>query len=196
MRAVVWLIRLEIGIWKSLYLFARRKVAGVRPGDQPFPYVGHVSMVLMGFIFASIVELPLFHVIIPWESVRLVVDILCLWGLAWMLGYSASLKVYPHLLGETSLRVRHGSGTDIDIPWERIAEVRAKRRDTEKDRLHVVDEVAMLPLLKETNVEVVLREPTPVTLPKGEQTLTEIRFHVDTKGFVAAARERLTARAG
>ena len=120
MKAIMWVIRLEIGIWKSLFLYVARRTAGTRPGDVAFAYNGHLFLVLFGFIFASLCELPLLHVIIPWEKVRLAADVLSIWGLFWMLGYAASLKVFPHLLTPEALRVRHGAGLDIAIPWDAV----------------------------------------------------------------------------
>lgn len=192
-----WVVRLEIGIWKSLGLLAMRRTAGLKAGDEAFPYIGHVSLVLFGFIFASMCELPLLHVLIPWEHVRLTVDIISIWGLLWMIGYAASLKVFPHLVGPDALRIRNGAHTEIVVPWAAVATVTAKRRDTEKDRFQVVDGIALLPILKETNVEVTLADPTVIATPKGDALLTEIRFHVDdVKGFVAAVRARAGVTSG
>jgi hypothetical protein len=55
------------------------------------------------------IELVAVHPLLPWEIIRLVADILGLWGLVWMLGLLASLSVHPHLVADAGLRVRHGA---------------------------------------------------------------------------------------
>lgn len=73
-------------------------------------------------------ELVVVHLLLPWETVRLLADVLSIWGLLWMLGYLASVKVFPHLLAEDELRIRYGTTVDIAVPLEAIAEMTSQRR--------------------------------------------------------------------
>jgi hypothetical protein len=193
---VRWFVRLEIGIWRSLFLWLTRRVAGQGPGVATFSYARQLLPLLAAFIFVSLIELPVVHLLIPWETVRLVTLVVSVWGLLWMLGLLASMKVFPHLLGDAGLRIRYGTTVDIELPWTAVASVTARRRSVSSGK-HVVVErgedgaVASVPVLKQTRVDVVLHRPTAVELPDGAQAITELRLYADdARAFVAAARGR------
>jgi len=197
---VRWLVVLEIGIWRSLFLWVTRRVPGLGPGARAFPYARQVTPIIWAFIFVSLVELPVVHLLLPWDSVRLVVLVLSVWGLLWMVGLLASMKVYPHLIDDAGLRVRSGARVDIRIPWEAVASVSGRRRSVatgENVHLEHGDDgatVASVPMMKQTRVDVVLRSPTAIGLPAGPRELTALRLYADDAGaFVATARERLAA---
>jgi hypothetical protein len=187
-----WLVRLEIGIWRSLFLLVTRRVHGRGPGVQVFAYHRQIAPVIAAFIFVSMIELPVVHLLIPWETVRLMVLVLSVWGLLWMVGLLASVKVFPHLLDQRGLRIRYGTMADVAIPWEAVASINARRGrvDTQR-RVHVEGPVLSVPVMKQTRVEVKLREPTAVRLPGGTEEVSELRFYADDpRGLVASARER------
>jgi hypothetical protein len=90
-----------------LYVALARWVArrpDVPAGAVPHGYDRTVTPVMWLWIFASAAELPLVHVLIPWEAVRITALVLGAWSLVWMVGLLASLKVYPHLLTGWSRR--------------------------------------------------------------------------------------------
>ena len=181
-------MRFEIGIWRSLLLWVTRRVAGRGPGVATFSYARQLIPLLCAFIFVSIIELPVVHLLIPWDTVRLVVLVISVWGLLWMFGLLASMKVFPHLLDETRLRIRYGASVDIRIPWTAVADVTARRRGEGVED----GSVATVPVLKQTRVDVALHRPTEVVLPDGAREITELRLYADdAREFVAAARERL-----
>jgi hypothetical protein len=195
-----WLVRLEIGIWRSLFLLAARRVPGRGPGVGTFPYAKEVSPLLYAFIGVSALELVVLHLILPWATVRTIALVLSLWGLLWMIGFLASLRVFPHLVGPDGLRVRYGTSVDVRVPWEAVADVRSV-----KHRLSTGKTVQVLPaeegdavhvaVLKRTRVDVVLQRPTTLVLPDGPREVTAVRLDADDpKAFVAAVRERLAER--
>ena len=198
---VRWLVRLEIGIWRSLFLWVTRRVPGLGPGARAFSYARQVSPIIGAFIFVSLVELPVVHLLLPWDAVRIAALVVSVWGLLWMVGLLASMKVYPHLIDDAGLRIRYGTTTDIRIPWEAVASIGARRRSVPTGR-HVHLEhgddgatVANVAVMKQTRVDVVLRRPTAIELPDSTEQLTGVRFYADdARGFVATARERLADR--
>jgi hypothetical protein len=107
---VRWLVRLEIGIWRSLFLGLTRRVPGRGPGVEAFSYAKEITPILWAFIFVSALELPVVHLLIPWQPLKLAVLILSVWGLLWMLGYLAGMRVFRHLLDDSGLRIRNGPG--------------------------------------------------------------------------------------
>jgi hypothetical protein len=195
-----WLVTLEIGIWRSLFLSVTRRVSGRGTGVEELSYAKEVAPIMGAFIFVSLVELPVVHLLLPWDAVRLIADVLSVWGLLWMLGFLASMKVFPHLLDDHGLRVRHGTTADIRIPWEAVASITSRRGSVPTNR-HVQVErtddgtVVSVAVLKQTKVDVVLRRPITVKLPKGAEEITELRFYVDDpRAFVATAHRHLTDR--
>ncbi len=195
-----WLVRLEIGIWRSLFLLAARRVPGRGPGVGTFPYAKEVSPLLYAFIGVSALELVVVHLILPWETVRTIALVLSLWGLLWMIGFLASLRVFPHLVGPDGLRVRYGTSVDVRVPWEAVADVRiAKHRLPTGRTVQVLPaeegDVVHVAVLKRTRIDVVLQAPTRLGLPDGPRDVTAVRLDADDpRAFVAAARERLAER--
>ncbi len=195
-----WLVRLEIGIWRSLFLLAARRVPGRGPGVQTFPYAREVSPLLGAFIFVSALELVVVHLILPWATIRTVLLVLSIWGLVWMIGFLASMRVFPHLLDERGLRLRYGTSVDVRVPWEAIASVTASRRSLTSGRsVQLLDtddgQAVAVAVLKRTRVDVVLHGPTTLELPDGPAEVTAVRFDADDpKAVVAAVRDRLADR--
>jgi hypothetical protein len=182
------LVRMEIGVWRSLFFWITRRVPGAGPDTEAFSYSRQVAPIIGAFIFVSLIELPVVHLLIPWDSVRIVVLILSVWGLLWMFGYAASVKVFPHLLDARGLRVRYGATVDVRVPWDAVAEVRAARGSVGSGKSVVVEDgVASVPVMKQTRVEVRLREPTALT--GAPEAVTAVRLYADDpRAFVAAAR--------
>ena len=78
---VRWLVVLEIGIWRSLFLLVTRRVPGGGPGVQAFSYARDITPIMGAFIFVSVLELPVVHLLLPWETIRHIADALSIWGL-------------------------------------------------------------------------------------------------------------------
>jgi hypothetical protein len=190
---VRWLVVLEIGIWRSLLLWALRRVPGLGPGVQSFGYARDITPLLGAFVFVSALEVIVVHLLLPWETARLVALGIGIWGLLWMVGFLASMRVFRHLLDDDGLRIRSGTTADIRIPWQAVERVTARRGSVPKGRsVQVQDGVAHFAVLKQAKVAVVLHRPTPVTLPDGIHEISELRFYADDpRAFVAAARARL-----
>jgi len=194
-----WLVRLEVGIWRSLFFWSIRRIQGLGPGVRAFPYARDVSPLLMAFIFVSALELPVAHLLVPWEPVRFVLLIVGVWGLLWMIGFLASMRVFQHLITDTSLRVRNGTRLDIELDWKDIDTVRAVRGSVPTNKVvHVEDRehstTVRVAVLKQTRAVVELRRAATVDLPDGPTAVCAIHLYVDAPAaFVAAAQEHLAA---
>jgi hypothetical protein len=190
------LVRLELSLYRSLYRWVTRR-PDVPADAGAFAYVGAVSVLLWAFIIVSAVETVVFHLILPWEVVRLVVDILSIWGLLWMFGFAASMHVYPHLVDGTGVRVRNSTGTDITVPWDAIASVNVRERSRDRSKTVQVDhdakgDVLHVVMSSRSNVDLRLRRPLVVPLAKGDETVTEVRFFADdARALVNHVRARL-----
>ena len=197
MKAGLGLVRRVIAFEWKLYVALLRWIfrrPHVPAGAVPFRYIGAIAAILWGFIYASAIELVAVHFILPWEKVRLVVGILSLWGLVWMLGYMASLRVYPHLVSDAGLRIRHGFSKDFAVPLDAIASIAVRERVRDKSRAIQVDQgeqdtVLNVVIANRTNVDVALSRPIDLA---GQESPTVLRFYTDDpRGLVAQVRERL-----
>lgn len=189
-------LRFEAGIWQSLYRWVARRPR-VRPGAAGFGYSKAVEPIIWVFIVVSAIEVVVAHLLLPWPPVRAILLILGVWGLSWMVGMLASVKVNVHELNEAGLRARYGGSVDVFVPWSAVASVRPHRYDLPSSRSVQLSAgpdgtVLSIGVSSQTNVRVSLREPVAVTLPRGVQAIVELRCYADdARSFVDGARSRL-----
>jgi hypothetical protein len=191
-RLVRRLIAFEVRLWRSLYRWILRRPPTRDPGAATFSYSKASAPIVWTFIVLNAIEIPAIHLILPWEQVRTIVDIVGIYSLVWMFGVLASQQVYPHVLDDNGIHVRNGGTLAVAVGWDAVAAVRANRRTLSKSRTIQVEDtqggvVLSVTVLSQTNVDVSLRKPTVVTLPDGsEHTVTEVRFFADDPGSLAA----------
>ena len=189
-------VRFELGIWRSLCQWTTRRPR-VRPGAYGYGYSKAVEPVIWVFIVVSAIEIVVVHLLLPWPPVRAMLLILGVWGLSWMVGMLASVKVNVHELSRDGLRARYGSSIDAFVPWRAVASVRPHRQDLPSSRTVQLSAgpdgtVLSIGVSSQTNVRVTLREPVVVTLPKGEQAIVELRCYADdAHAFVDGVRSLL-----
>jgi hypothetical protein len=191
----------EVRLYRSLFRWVARRPDGGGERDEPFTYARMVTPVMWLWIFASACEIPLAHVLVPWEAVRLALLVVGVWGLVWMIGLLASLWVYPHLLTPDRLVVRNGASHRVDLPWERIASLAVRPEDMESSvwTLQPVTGEHGTDLNVATgaqvNVHAALTGPTVVATAKGEMEIVELSFYADEpRDLVARARRVLAQR--
>ena len=193
-------VAFEIALYRSLFRWVTRR-PDVPPGAVACSYVGAVAVLLWAFIGMSAVELVVLHLLLPWETVRLVADVLGIWGLMWMLGLVASYRVHPHVVSESGLRIRQGHGIDITVPFDVVATVAVRERSRDTSKAVQVDRSEQAVVLNVvmgsmTDVDVRLKRPLLVPVRGAEESVTEIRLYADDpRRLVAAAREHLAPAA-
>ncbi|KAB1948602.1 hypothetical protein F8271_02425 [Micromonospora sp. ALFpr18c] len=189
----------EAAMWRSLYVWARRRPLPLGPGDEPFGYLGVVKPILGIFIGLSVVEIPIFDLIVthvvPWRPARWIVLALGVWGVLWMVGLFASMTIHPHVVGDRGLRVRLNSGIDIWIPWTDVEALRKRHRSLPSSRSVQVEQegdrrVLSISVGSQTSIDVLLRRPTTFDLPKtGSMPMNELRLYADDPdGLLRSAR--------
>lgn len=191
------LLRYEMGLWLALYRWIFRRPAPVPPGSVPFTYSGAVTTVLTAFIVVSAIEIPILDLLLPWTIARIISVVVGVYGLFWMIGLMATMRVYPHLVGESGVRIRKSIALDLTIPWENVRNIRSRGRSVPPGgQTQFEDGVLSYSMAGGTTVDLVLDEP--ITLPEKKtrgEPVKEIRFHADRPDeLVAAALTRLTAR--
>ena len=177
----------EAAMWRSMYVWARRRPPA--PGEEAFGYLGVVKPIMGVFIGLSVVEIPVLDLIVrrvvPWQPARWIVLALSVWGLLWMIGFIASMKVHPHVVGAEGLRVRMSAWVDLTVPWEDIETVRKGYRSLPSGKSVQVEEegerrVLNVVVASQTSVDVRLRRPLSFDLAKGPTgPVDEVRLYAD-----------------
>jgi hypothetical protein len=146
---------------------------------------------LVAFTALSALEIPALSLLLPWPAVRYSLLVLGVWGLIWMLGLLAALRVHPHVVADTGLRLRSGFQFDVFIPWSQIVDTRLRRRGSPtapKLRVQHSDAGASVDIQSTTNVEVTFREPVTVHFIDGRHGKVDtIRFSADAATALVAA---------
>ena len=164
------------------------------PGDEHFTYAKAVTPVMWLWIFASAAEVPLVHLLVPWEGVRFVLPLASVWGLIWMVGLLASLYVYPHLLGPGDAvgAVRRLPQHHAALGRRRLPHPQATGPGLSVWTLQPRETESGLDLQVgvsgQVNVHARLRRPTVVTTAKGPMEVVELSFADDPQTLVSHAR--------
>lgn len=171
----------EAGIWRSLYRWLTRRPRAARVDAVLFGYGSQATPILLAFIFLSMLEIPILPLLLPWTAVRYSLLVLGVWGLLWMLGLLASIRIYPHVIEEEGLRLRSGFQFDAFVRWEQIATIRLRRSSSDRKlQIEQHQNGASVALHGTNNLEVTLSEPVIVHLPDGrEATVDAISFFAD-----------------
>jgi hypothetical protein len=193
MKAVAY----ESAMWRSLFRWILRRPTPLPAGTEAFGYVGVIRPIMVVFIVLSAVEIPIFDLIIsrlvPWEPARWIALGLSVYGFIWMLGALAMVTLHPHLVGGSGIRVRNGFAVDLTIPWDSIAAVHGRYRSLPSSRGVQVEHddhgpIVNLGAASQTSVDITLREPTSLPLPKGpSEPTTRVRIYVDDPAAFTAA---------
>jgi hypothetical protein len=195
------LVVLEVRLYVALLRWcARRK--DVPAAAQPWPYAALVAPVLWLWIFGSATEVVVLHLVIPWETVRLVADVIGIWGLIWMMGTLAAYRIRPHLLLPDELRVRNSVYHDVAVPTTAIVSAAAREAELPSSmrslQVETVDDAqhVSVAVSGRTNVVLTLRPATPLRTAKGTVAADTMRLWVDDpRAFVTQLNRRLTAAA-
>jgi hypothetical protein len=176
-------VRYELAMWRSLFRWVlRRPVDG---DGVPFGNAARAAPLLWMFIGLSAAEVPILHLILPWPIVQAISLAVGAYGVLWMVGLLAALKVHPHLVGPAGLRIRSGLSYDFTVPWDAVATIRHRYRSAPPGGSVQVDDVGGRPVLLlggsgQTALDLVLREPREVPLRKAAgRPVVEIRFNAD-----------------
>lgn len=180
MRTALALARQALATEGRMYVGAARR-PDVPEGTEPVRYVGSVAVLLWAITAVSTVELVALHLIIPWHAVRVVADVLGIWGVVWCVGYTGCHYVYPHLATDAGLRLRAMQrGDTVLVPWAAIETVRVRERSLDSSRAVQVDDgVASLVVAKMTTLELVLRPPVGIHVRGVTHEVHEVRVAVD-----------------
>ncbi len=182
----------EVALYRSLARWVARR-PDVPAGTMPIGYGQLAGPMMWLWIFGSAVEVAVLDVVLHrWlPAVRIPFLVLGVWGVVWMLGLLASMRVRPHLLDDTHLVVRSGARTRVVVPLAALESVRGAGHEVpglvrtlqEQDGLLLVG-------MGETNLELTLATPTALETSRGPWTVERVGLYVDAPREVAATLRR------
>jgi hypothetical protein len=197
LRAAGRLAVLEVRLYLALLRWCLRR-KDVPATAEPWPYAALSAPLLWLWIFGSAVEVVVLHVVIPWERVRLVVDVVSVWGLVWMLGTLAAYRIRPHLLLADELHVRNSVYHHVPVPLQAITSAAVRELELPSSLRSLVvagDEQAChvsVGVSGRTNVLLTLQPGTPLRTAGGTVAADTLRFWVDDpRSFVTRLKQRL-----
>lgn len=193
----------EAGMWRSLFRWITRRPVELGPTGEPFGHAGSVKLIMFAFIGVSVVEIPILHFLIPWDTIRIIALALGAYGLVWMIGLLASVVIHPHILDDTGIRIRNGMMIDARLSWESIDRIQSHSMTLPPGSRSVLLErsgdrvVLVLAVAGNADISVIFKEPTIVGVAKTKgEPVDEVRFSADDPpALISRARELMAARA-
>ncbi|MBV1853661.1 hypothetical protein [Catellatospora tritici] len=176
----------------SLVLWVTRRRHGVPPGATAASYHREVTVLMLGFLMASVIELVGVDILLrSWHApggLRAVVLAVDAYGILIALAVIACYVTRPHVISADEIRIRHGAFFDLRIPRTLVKASQHRRNHNETGMLRVADGVLALAVNSQTNLIVELSEPVLATRPLGRQVeVHTIRFFADDPATAYAA---------
>lgn len=183
----------ELALYPALVRWVLRR-PDVPQGATAIGYDRLVGPMLWLWIFGSATEVVVVDVVLRqvdagWaHALQVPMLLLGVWGVVWMLGMRASMRVTPHLLTDDLLRVRSGARTWLEVPRAAVASARPAPRELPGTirTFWVEDGAALVGVGSETNLELVLTGPTALRSSHGEVVVDRVGLFVDDPRDVAA----------
>lgn len=179
------------GVW----LWLRRRTDCDGREREPLPGTRGVLAMPLAFLAATLLEMAVLHILIPWAWLRFSLVVLSLWSLLLLFAVFVADIAYPHYATDRALVLRRGGRTIATIAFDRIAAVVEHRRYNhtgtalDGDRLFLAGPDG-------TTVDVTLREPVDVRvespLPGGRisAAVARISLFLDDPEQLCGARTR------
>lgn len=180
----------ELRLLVSIALWMARRQHGTRSG-RAFGYARGQGAPMLGFGFVCVLETVAMAVLLrPWPTIERSVLVLDLYGVLQIVGMHAASVSRPHVLDDTSLRIRRAAHMDLSVPLNLIASVRRETRYTHEKRDGELD----LAIGSQTTITLELTEPIRhFTFLGRPRDVRLIRFHADEPDvLVRAIREMRT----
>ncbi len=157
------LVRAELALWRSLWWAVRRR-REVAPGQAAFSCTSRVGVMLWATIALTPIEIVAVHLLLPWQTVRVVVLVLSVVSLVWMVGFAFGLQQRPHVLDGERLVVRFGTLREAVVRVADVLDARAATTVDHRKNLEVTDGQVALSVLGESSVRLRLRPGATVEL--------------------------------
>ncbi|MFF5358632.1 hypothetical protein ACFY4I_04390 [Streptomyces scabiei] len=171
------LVRHELLLLGSLLRWVARRPHGVGDGGRAFGYARGQGAMMFGFGFVCVVETVAMAVLLREfplaHGAFLVLD---LYTVVIVVGLHAASVTRPHVLTDTTLRLRRFATVDLRVPLDAVAAVRRELRTTHEKR----DGELNMEIGSQTTVTVELASPVTYSTFLGRpREVRLVRFHAD-----------------
>ncbi|WP_231390278.1 hypothetical protein [Nocardia sp. CNY236] len=182
-------VRAELKAYRALWLWIRGRHSEVEAGALVLDARRGTLAMPVAFAVATLLEIIVLHLLLPWTWVRVSVAVASVWSLVALLGHLAIHLTSPHFLTDTSLVLRRSGAVVAVVDRTDIESITSRHRFTETaptvrdGRLH-------LPNADGTNIDLTLARPVtarlPALLPSRRITaeVTRISVYVDEPAHV------------
>ncbi|MGW3280165.1 hypothetical protein [Nocardia rhamnosiphila] len=181
--------------YRAVWLWLRRRTDCDGREYTPLPGTRGVLAMPLAFLAATLLEMAVLHILIPWAWLSVSLGVLSLWSLLLLFAMFVADIAYPHYATDRALVLRRGGREVATIAFDRIAAVAEHRRYNhtgtalDGDRLFLAGPDG-------TTVDMTLREPVDIRveslLPSGRisTAVTRISLFLDNPEQLRGARTR------
>jgi hypothetical protein len=182
--------RSEFGAYRSVWMWIRGKTDPDR--GLVFTASAGVLTIPAAFGAATLIEVVVLHLVLPWFWLKIVLAAISLWSLVLLAAFVANDVVHPHYLSEGVLVLRRSGKVVVKVPVSHISRVVSIRRysrtqpEIEGSSLH-------LPNHEGTNIELALNQRSDAAVPaflekwRSSGSITTIFLYVDEPSKLADA---------
>ncbi|MEU5843561.1 hypothetical protein [Rhodococcus sp. NPDC047139] len=196
-RIPVTLMRANGRTLRALWCWATRRRVGAGPGVETIGYTRGTTAVPIAFAVASLVEMGVVHLLVPWPWLRWTLLSVSLYSVLLLAGWIADRIVHPHLVTRDTVVIRDGFRIVAQIARGDLRQCVPRKRFQPTEG-GVVDDVLHLPGPDGTEIDIVLDRPIEVLPPalfehrRRPMVVRRLALHVDDP---SAARAVLAAPA-
>lgn len=128
MTGVSRLLRNQGRLYLGLWLWLRRTTDRDSRAQQPLTSARGVLAQPIAFLVATLIEVVVLHVLIPWVWLTITLAVVSLWSLVALFAVVVADIVYPHYVTEREVVLRRSGRVVARVPRDRIVAVAECRR--------------------------------------------------------------------
>ena len=114
-------------LYRGLWLWLRR-TTDRDSRDQPLTATRGVLALPMAFLAATLIEVGVLHLVIPWAWLSITLAVVSVWSLVFLFAVVVADIVYPHYVTGREVVLRRAGRVIACVPLDRIAAVAECRR--------------------------------------------------------------------
>lgn len=186
------LMRAEVRGCTALWRWATGRTVGAGPGVTTIGYTRGTLAVPAAFAVASMIEIGVVHLLVPWAWLRWALLALSVYALVQLAGWFADRIVHPHLITDECITVRSGHQVVARIDRSNVRQC-ALRNRFQATTAGVDGDVLSLPGPDGTNTDIVLDRPVEVLPPaffdhrRRPVLVRQLAIYVDDPALTRAA---------
>ncbi|WP_150460875.1 hypothetical protein [Nesterenkonia ebinurensis] len=198
-RAVARYLRQDFMLLRAIGMLITRR-RDVAAGEQLLRYSSPLVYMLSAIAVVDGAVAIALHMLLPPGWIRTLILVLGVLGLIWLVGFIASLIVYPHTISDSRLRLRFSVFHDIAIPVENIRSAQKFRDDPgSTNSAACVDGKLIMVVAARVNIKLEMDEIPELAALNHKlagQSVSEILFYTDDEKTVREVFPHITSSPG